>query len=84
MLARLSCACEKCLIFDSVIAVTRVCDTILGVMSAVSTPVRVHFTLHLSIIEGKRETVRKEWLIIPPKPVPVSHNQSSRFRTASW
>jgi len=40
-------------------------------MTAVSIPVRVHFTLHVSVIEGKRETVRKELLIIPPKPAPA-------------
>ena len=68
MLARVLCACEKWPVFDSVTAVTRVCDTILGVMTAVSSPVRVHFTLHVSVREGKRETVRKELLIIPPKP----------------
>jgi hypothetical protein len=42
-----------------------------SVMTAVSSPVRVHFTLHVSVIEGKRETVRKELLIIPPKPAPA-------------
>jgi len=54
-----------------VIAVTLTMWYSESVMTAVSSPVRVHFTLHVSVTEGKRETVRKELLIIPPKPAPV-------------